>query len=139
MRQGSHHLRQASASPITRRGQQSSDYLAYLAATGADPAQEVDASTLRLAFATLDLLIIAVATPESERILPVAELPGLRSRMNDALLELVYDDPFDAWSDTPVLELGGPLDSRLEAILHVLGRASAGPDSGTTGAGGGRP
>ncbi|MEU1752663.1 AAA family ATPase [Micromonospora matsumotoense] len=115
------------------------DYLAYLAANGADPSEEVDASTLRLAFATLDLLIIAVATPESERILPAAELPGLRARMNDALLELVYDDPLDAWNDTPVLELSGPLDSRLDAILDVLRPASAGPDAGTTGAGAGRP
>ncbi|TCB97278.1 hypothetical protein E0H26_13530 [Micromonospora zingiberis] len=115
------------------------DYLAYLAAGGADPSEQADASTLRLAFATLDLLIIAVITPESERILPAAELPGLRSRMNDALLELVYDDPLDAWKDTPVLELSGPFDNRLDATLDVLKPESAGPGSGTTEAGAGRP
>jgi hypothetical protein len=115
------------------------DYLAYLAANGADPSEQADASTLRLAFATLDLLIIAVITPESERILPAAELPGLRSRMNDALLELVYDDPLDAWNDTPVLELSGPLDNRLDAALDVLKPKSAGPGPGTTEAGAGRP
>ncbi|WP_033337636.1 AAA family ATPase [Catenuloplanes japonicus] len=96
------------------------DYLAYLAAHGADPSEQADASTVRLAFATLDLLIIAVITPESERVLPAAELPGLRSRVNDALLELVYDDPLDAWKDTPVLELSGPLDDRLATALDVL-------------------
>ncbi len=113
------------------------DYLAYLAASGADPVEEADASALRSAFATLDLLIIAVITPESERVLPAPELPGLRSRMNDALRELVYDDPLDAWNDTPVLELSGPLDNRLKAILDVLEPPAAGP--GTTEGGAGRP
>ncbi|MET3425372.1 hypothetical protein BJ973_004584 [Actinoplanes tereljensis] len=103
------------------------DYLAYLAASGADPAEQADAAALRLAFATLDLLVITVITPETERILPAAELPGLRSRMNDALLELVYDDPLDAWAGTPVLELSGPLDNRLDAILAVLKPEPVGP------------
>jgi len=40
--------------------------------------------------------------------------------MNDVLLELVYDDPLNAWSDTPVLELNGPLDRRLTAVLAAL-------------------
>jgi hypothetical protein len=35
--------------------------------------------------------------------------------MNDALLELVYGDPRDAWRDTPLLGLSGPRDSRLDA------------------------
>ncbi|MEH1017577.1 AAA family ATPase [Micromonospora sp. CPCC 206060] len=96
------------------------DHLAYLAATGADPAEEVDGATLRPAFASLDLLVITVITPETEQVLPAAELPGLRSRMNDALLELVYDDPLNAWEDTPVLELSGPLDGRLGAVLAAL-------------------
>ncbi|WP_431917005.1 AAA family ATPase [Micromonospora wenchangensis] len=108
------------------------DYLAYLAANGADPSEQADASRLRLAFATLNLLVIAVITPESERILPAAELPGLRARMNDALLELVYDDPLDAWQDTPVLELSGPLDNRLATTLDVLKPESAGPGPSTT-------
>ncbi|XVV08404.1 ATP/GTP-binding protein [Actinoplanes sp. CA-131856] len=93
------------------------DYLAYVAAGGADPAEQVDAAELRLAFATLDLLVVTVITPETERVLPAAELPSLRTRMNDALLELVYDDPLGAWEDLPVLELSGPLDSRLDAVL----------------------
>jgi hypothetical protein len=96
------------------------DYLAYLTATGSDPAEQAGAATLRRAFATLDLLVITVITAETERILPPAELPGLRSRMNDALLELVYDDPLDAWPDTPVLELNGPLDARLETVFATL-------------------
>ncbi|MBV9447996.1 MAG: hypothetical protein JO345_19095 [Streptosporangiaceae bacterium] len=40
--------------------------------------------------------------------------------MNDALLELLYDDPLDAWRDIPVLELSGPLDGRLDAVLAAL-------------------
>ncbi|SNY53259.1 ATP/GTP-binding protein [Paractinoplanes atraurantiacus] len=93
------------------------DYLAYLAAIGADPSEQTEAAELRRAFATLDLLVITVITPETERLLPATELPGLRTRMNDALLELVYDDPLEAWENTPVLELSGLLDNRLDAVL----------------------
>ena len=98
------------------------DYLAYLAATGADPSDEVGAAALRPAFASLDLLVITLITPETEQVLPAAEMPGLRSQMNDALLELVYDDPLNAWEDVPVLELTGPLDGRLDAVLAALGQ-----------------
>lgn len=99
------------------------DYLAYMAATGTDPAEQVDDVSLRQAFAGLDLLVITVITPETERVLPPAELPGLRSRMNEALLELAYDDPLDAWADTSVLELNGPLDDRLGTVLAALEHA----------------
>jgi hypothetical protein len=96
------------------------DYLAYLAAIGADPADEAGAAALQPAFASLDLLAITVITPETEHVLPAAELPGLRSDMNDALVELVHDDPLNAWEDIPVLELDGPLDARLGAVLAAL-------------------
>jgi hypothetical protein len=96
------------------------DYLAYMAATGADPAEAVDGAPLRPAFASLDLLVITVITPATDQLLPAAELPGLRSRMDDALLELVYEDPLNAWEDTPLLELSGPLDGRLDAVLTAL-------------------
>ena len=43
-----------------------------------------------------------------------------RLQMNDALLELAYDDPLNAWGDLPVLELSGPLDRRLDAVLAAL-------------------
>ncbi len=99
------------------------DYLAYLAAVGADPSQEAGAAALRPAFATLDLLVITAITPETERVLPAAEMPGLRLQMNDALLELVYDNPLDAWGDIPVLELTGPLDGRPDAVLAALGQS----------------
>lgn len=98
------------------------DYLAYMAAIGADLSAEASAATLRPAFRTLDLLVITLITPETERVLPAAEMAGLRLAMNDALLELVYDDPLDAWSDIPVLELSGPLDTRLDAVLAALGK-----------------
>ncbi|MDQ2815696.1 MAG: ATP-binding protein [Actinomycetota bacterium] len=104
------------------------DYLAYLAAIGADPAEEGGAAALRPAFASLDLLVITVITPETEHVLPAAQLPGLRSRMNDALVELVYRDPLNDWEDLPVLELGGPLDARLGAVLAALDQARRGAE-----------
>ena len=55
--------------------------------------------------------------------MPAAELPRLRAEMNDSLLELVYDDPLNAWEDIPVLELSGPLDGRLDAVLAALDQA----------------
>ena len=96
------------------------DYLAYMAATGADPSDEASAAALQPAFASLDVLVITLITAETERVLPAAEMPGLRSRMNDALLELVHHDPLNAWADVPVLELDGPLDDRLSAVLAAL-------------------
>jgi AAA domain len=98
------------------------DYLAYLAATGADAAREAETPALKPALASLDLLVITVITPETERLLPPPELPMLRESMDEALLELVYADPLDAWADLPVLELDGPLDARLPAVLAALGR-----------------
>ena len=96
------------------------DYLAYLAAIGGVVPDKAGAGALRAAFARLDLLVITPITAETERVLPAAELPGLRSAMNDALLDLVYDDPLAAWGDIPVLELPGPLGGRLDAVLAVL-------------------
>ena len=96
------------------------DYLAYMTAAGADPSEDAGTATLRPAFASLDLLVITLITPETEQVLPAAEMPALRSQMNDALLELIYDDPLNAWEDIPVLELNGPLDGRLHAVLTAL-------------------
>ncbi len=96
------------------------DYLAYMAATGADPSAEAGAAALRPAFASLDLLVITPITPETEQTLPATEMPGLRLEMNEALLELVYDDPLNAWTDIPVLELSGLIDGRLDAVLAAL-------------------
>ena len=103
------------------------DYLAYLAAAGAEPSDETDARVLRTAFSSLDLLVITPITPETEQALPSVELPALRSEMNEALLELARDDPLDAWGDIPLLELSGPLGGRVEAVLIALGR----PDHGS--------
>jgi hypothetical protein len=98
------------------------DYLAYMAATGADPSNEAGAAALQAAFASLDLLVITLITPETEHGLPAAEMPGLRSEVNDALLELARDDPLDAWGSIPLLELDGPLDRRLGVVLAALGQ-----------------
>ena len=102
------------------------DYLAYLAAAGADPSGEADAATLLAAFSTLDLLVITPITAETERVLPPAELPALRSEMNEALLDLVRDDLLDAWADIPLLELSGPLDGRVGAVFTALGLTALG-------------
>jgi predicted ATPase len=73
------------------------DYIAYMVAAGADLPAEAGNAALRPALGSLDLLVITVITAETERALPAPEMPGLRAQMNDALLELVYDDPLDAW------------------------------------------
>ncbi|HEY2278309.1 MAG TPA: AAA family ATPase [Streptosporangiaceae bacterium] len=96
------------------------DYLAYLAVTGAGPSDQADAAPLRRACSSLDLLVITPIT--AEQLLPPADLPALRSQVDDLLLELVYDDPLDLWGDIPILELTGPLDGRLDAVLDALGR-----------------
>jgi hypothetical protein len=99
------------------------DYLAYLAASGAGPSDQPEAARLRPACSSLDLLVITPITAETEQILPTADLPALRSQANEMLLELVYDDPLDLWGGIPVLELTGPLDDRLNAVLDALGRS----------------
>jgi AAA domain len=98
------------------------DYLAYIAATGAAPSGEADPAALQPALASLDLLVITPITAETERVLPPAEMPGLRLEMNDALLELVYHDLLNAWGDIPVLELNGPLEGRLDTVVAALGQ-----------------
>ena len=97
------------------------DYLAYLAAIGVNAEREADAPAIRSALARLDLLVLTVITPETEQTLPTPEMPELRARMNDALLDLVYANPLDAWGEVPVLELDGPLGNRLPAVLTALG------------------
>jgi predicted ATPase len=96
------------------------DYLAYLAAIGTGLVDEDSVATLGPAFASLDLLVITPITAETERVLPAADQPALRERMNEALLKLVYDDPVEAWADVPVLELTGPLGHRVDAVLAAL-------------------
>ncbi|ROO86979.1 AAA domain-containing protein [Actinocorallia herbida] len=96
------------------------DYLAYMAAIGADPVNGVGGEALRTALMSLDLLVITVITPETERTLPPPEMPALRSRMNEALLDLISADPFDVWADLPILELDGPLGTRPATVLAAL-------------------
>jgi hypothetical protein len=119
-------VRSLTAPPLPRRiifDRTPLDYLAYIAATGADPSAEAGTAALQPVFGSLDLLVITPITPETEQLLPPAEMPRLRSQMNDALLELVYDDPLHAWGDIPVLELSGQLDGRLDAVLAALSQA----------------
>jgi hypothetical protein len=96
------------------------DFLAYLAALGAAIEGEADPSALRSALASLDLLIITPVTPETERVLPRPGMSRLREMVNDTLLDLVSSDPLQAWGEVPVIELSGPLDGRLKAVLAAL-------------------
>jgi hypothetical protein len=96
------------------------DFLAYLAALGAGIESEADPSAVRSALASLDLLIVTPVTAEIERVLPRPGMPRLRETVNDALLDLLSSDPLEAWGDVPVIELNGPLDGRLEAVLAAL-------------------
>jgi AAA domain-containing protein len=96
------------------------DYLAYLAAVGVDGYGEGGAPAIKSALASLELLVITVVTPETEQTLPAPDMPEIRARMNDALLDLVYADPLDAWGEVPLLELDGPLENRLPAVLAAL-------------------
>jgi len=96
------------------------DFLAYLAAQGAGIEDEADPSALRSALASLDLLVVTPVTPETEWVLPRPDMPRLRETVNDTLLDLLSGDPLQAWGDVQVIELSGPLDGRLEAVLAVL-------------------
>jgi hypothetical protein len=66
------------------------------------------------------VLVVTPVTPETERVLPRPDLPQLQETMNGALLDLLSSDPLEAWGDVPVIELGGPLDRRLEAVLAAV-------------------
>ena len=98
------------------------DFLAYLAALGAEVGAAADLPALRSALASLDLLVIVPISQETERVLPRAEMPRLRAAMNDALLDLIYDDPLDVCRGVPKIELRGPLQGRVAAVLAALPR-----------------
>ncbi|MCB5167472.1 ATP-binding protein [Streptomyces bambusae] len=95
------------------------DFLAYLAAHGRDVEDVVTAEALEPAMSGLDLLVVLPVTAATERDLPAADLPRLRAAVDAALLEIVREDPLDAWPDLPVLELAGPPAGRAEAVVRV--------------------
>ncbi len=96
------------------------DFLAYLTACGVDAEDAVDVDLVRSAMATLDLLVVVPITEDTERTLPPADFPQLATAVNDALLELVYDDPLHLCEGLPVVELSGPVDRRVETVLAAL-------------------
>jgi AAA domain len=96
------------------------DFLAYLAALGASVEAEADASVLRSALASLDLLVVVPMTPETEQVLPRAEMLRLRENVNDMLLDLLDNDSLQILGDVPVIDLTGPIDRRPEAVLAAL-------------------
>lgn len=96
------------------------DFLAYLSAVGVDPESMSGLAPVRAAMASLDLLVLVPVTAATERILPVAEMPRLRTAMDAALVDLVYTDRWDLVGDLPVVELDGPLDLRVDTVLGAL-------------------
>lgn len=96
------------------------DFLAYLAALGVNIDATAESPGIRAALAGLDLLVILPITPETECVLPTPEYHALQVAMNDALLELVSDDPFDLCQGVHTLELCVPLDARVAAVLAAL-------------------
>lgn len=103
------------------------DYLAYLVALGADLTTFAGAAGLHAAFASLDALVVIPITAAADRLLPPPALPALRRAMNEALLTILYDDLFDAWSDIPIVELDAPLDKRVGQALRAIRQIDANP------------
>lgn len=100
------------------------DALAYLVALGADIGG-ADVAALRGILASLDLLVVVPITSETERALPRPALRRLRAAMDDALQDLVEDDPLDLCRDVRTIILRGPLEGRVTAILAALSPADA--------------
>lgn len=96
------------------------DFLAYLTACGADPETKVDADELREALSLLDLLIVVPVTVETGQQLPSVEMPELQRAVDSALLDLVHADPLDVCGHLLVIELTGPLRTRIESIVSAL-------------------
>ncbi|MFD6222206.1 AAA family ATPase [Nocardia asteroides] len=97
------------------------DFLAYLNTYGADPEATIDLAAVRSALATLDLLVLLPVTEIVDRVLPAAEMPGLRAEMDAALADLVFADPFDLVGELQVVELNVPLEHRVSTVLGALG------------------
>ncbi|GAA4255076.1 AAA family ATPase [Dactylosporangium darangshiense] len=91
------------------------DFVAYLRASGTDLESDADVAALRSAMASLDLLVVVPITP---LLPPPPDFADLRAAMNDALLDLVYDD--EVLDGVEVLELHGPLDGRADAVCKAL-------------------
>lgn len=96
------------------------DFLAYLAVLGADTRAAVSDPAVGSALASLELLVIVPITRETERALPRAEMRRLRTAMNDALLDLVSDDLSELCRGLRIIELRGPLEGRVAAVLAAL-------------------
>ena len=101
------------------------DFLAYLAVLGCAPDQEGSTDELSPLFASLDALILLPMTTEVRELLPTPDLPQLAQAVDDALLNLAFCDPLDAWTEVPILQLDGPVDKRVETATRLLGGLSA--------------
>ncbi|MCA1005495.1 ATP-binding protein [Rhodococcus hoagii] len=96
------------------------DFLAYLTVCGVDAESEADADELRAAMSLLDLLIVVPVTAETGRQLPAVEMPELQRAVDSALMDLVHADPLDVCGHLRVVELTGPLTTRIESVVTAL-------------------
>lgn len=96
------------------------DLLAYLMALGVNIDSVAEDPAVRGALAGLDLLVIVPLTRDIQRVLPTPEHRNLQVAMDDALLDLVTDDPFDLCRGVRTMVLRVPLDARVAAVLAAL-------------------
>lgn len=95
------------------------DFVAYLRASSVELDPDTDVDALRSALTSLDLLVVMPITTDTERLLPPPDFAELRKTMNDALLDLVYDD-HEVFGGVSLIELDCPLDRRLEEVSKAL-------------------
>ncbi|MFC0532395.1 AAA family ATPase [Phytohabitans kaempferiae] len=98
------------------------DFVAYLRASGGELESDADVEALRSALTSLDLLVVIPITTDTERSLPPADFAELRKAMNDALLDLVYDDSLEVLGGVNLIELDCPLGRRTEQVSKALTR-----------------
>lgn len=96
------------------------DFVAYLRASSVELESDADVDALRSALTSLDLLVVLPIATDTERLLPPPDFAELRKAMNDALLDLVYDDSHEVFGGVSLIELDCPLDRRLEEVSKAL-------------------
>ena len=94
--------------------------MAHLRASSVELESDAEVDALRSTIASLYLLVVIPITTDTERLLPPPDFAELRKAMNDALLDLVYDDSHEVFGGVSLIELDCPLDRRLEEVSKAL-------------------
>ena len=92
------------------------DFIAYLAALGADAGEWL--TEARAAIQTLDLIILVLVETPDRIDVPDEENPRLRRRVDLRLQELLLDDDLDC--SVEVLVVSGSVEARVGAILRRI-------------------